>query len=108
MKVNLNKQFKNLKGEEFKGDGSNMGMVLAEVLSASNKGNGVKLYDWSIKLYNKKDLEMDENDFKMLKALLEDGLSNKEQSGEKVFMLNNLCRAQILNELEAAETKAKK
>jgi len=86
MKVNLNKQFKALNGEELKG--LTMGQMLAEALSQSNKGNSIKLYNWALKFYNKEEVEMDDTDFDVLKGLVEtnDGL-------------NNLFKAQITIEL---------
>lgn len=88
MKVNLNKQFKALNGEELKG--LTMGQMLAEALSQSNKGNSIKLYNWALKFYNKEEVEMDDTDFEVLKGLVE---TNEG--------LNNLFKAQITIELEA-------
>lgn len=82
MKINLNKQFKALNGEELKG--LTMGQMLAEALSASNKGNSIKLYNWALKFYNKEEVEMDDTDFDVLKGLIE--------SSEA---LNNLFKAQL-------------
>jgi len=86
MKVNLNKQFKALNGEELKG--LTMGQMLAEALSQSNKGNSIKLYNWALKFYNKEEVEMDDTDFEVLKGLVE---TNEG--------LNNLFKAQITIEL---------
>jgi hypothetical protein len=65
-----------------------MGQMLAEALSASNKGNSIKLYNWSLKFYNKEEVEMDDTDFDVLKGLIE---SNEG--------LNNLFKAQLTIEL---------
>lgn len=89
MKVNLNKQFKSLSGKEFEGEEGNMGKVLAAALTASNKGNSIKLYAWSLKWFNKEEVEMDDTDFAVLKGLVE----NSET-------LNVLCKAQLLKEFE--------
>jgi hypothetical protein len=89
MKVNLNKQFKSLDGKEFPTDDSNMGKVLASALSSSNKGNSIKLFDWSMKWFNKQEVEMDDTDFDVLKGLVE--------SAEN---MNVLCKAQLLAEFE--------
>jgi hypothetical protein len=89
MKINLDKQFKKLSGEDYAGDASHMGKVLAEALSASNKGNSIKLYSWALKLFNKEELELDGADHKELLKMIESSTT-----------LNNLCKAQLLSELE--------
>ena len=98
MKVTLNKQFKQLSGAEM--GGMRMGQVLAEALSASNKGNSIKLYNWALKLYNKESLEMDDTDFEVLRGLIETS-----------EMIQNLFKAQItieLDKIKEASNKQKK
>lgn len=89
MKVNLDKQFKNLSGLDFTGDENHMGKVLAQAIIMSNRSNSIKLYDWSLKLYNKVELEIDETDFTMLKEII-----------DSTDLLNVLCKAQLLKSLE--------
>lgn len=87
MKVNLNKQFKNLSGEEMKGQSK--AQVLAEVLSQSNKGNSIKLYAWALKFFAGEEVEMDDREFKELKAIV-----------AATELLPNMFKAQIELELE--------
>lgn len=89
MKINLNKQLTGLDGKPYDGDQNHMGKVLAQALSMGNKGNSIKLYDWSLKFFNKQEVEMDDTDFEVLKGLIESS-----------DMLNVLCKAQILNALK--------
>ncbi len=94
MKITLNKQFKSLSGEEMKG--LTMGQLLAEALSQSNKGNSIKLYNWALKFYNKESLEIDDTDFEVLKSIV-----------DTTEVINNLFKAQILEELGKIADKKK-
>lgn len=44
--------------------------VLSQMLAAQNKGNSIKLYDWAIKVYNGKPLEIDQTDADVLYELI--------------------------------------
>lgn len=69
MKLNFDFQFKGLDGKDMQGDSA--GKILSSVLAAQNKGNAIKLYDWALKLYNNKPLEIDDTDADVLHALIE-------------------------------------
>jgi hypothetical protein len=69
MKLDFNFQFKGLDGKETQGESA--GKILSSVLAAQNKGNAIKLYDWALKLYNDKPLEIDKTDAEVLSALIE-------------------------------------
>lgn len=87
MKINLNKQLKDLSGKEM--EGSNMGQLLSQILaSASEKQNAVKMYYWATKLYAGEELDLDPIDTDILKSFVE----NNEQ-------LTVLAKAQIFKEL---------
>ena len=87
MKINLNKQLKDLSGKEM--EGANMGQLLSQILaSASTKENAVKMYYWATKLYANEELDLDPTDTGILKSFVE----NSEQ-------LTVLAKAQILEEL---------
>lgn len=75
MKLNFDFQIKALDGKEFKGDESNAAKILGSMLSALNKGNSMKLWDWAQTIWNKKDLEIDKTDSEVLKALIENSES---------------------------------
>ena len=87
MKINLNKQLKDLSGKEM--EGANMGQLLSQILaSASTKENAVKMYYWATKLYAGEELDLDPTDTGVLKSFVE----SSEQ-------LTVLAKAQILEEL---------
>jgi hypothetical protein len=71
MKIDLNFNLVSLTGEEIQ-PAQNAGQLVGQVLSGLNKGNSIKLFDWAIKLWNKEALEVDEVDFDVLKALIEE------------------------------------
>jgi hypothetical protein len=95
MKLDLNFTLKHLSGEEI--TGTSAGKVLAGALSQENKGNSIKLWDWALKLYNDKPLELDSTDFEVLTTIV-----------EQAATLTVLVKAQILSytsEVKAAATK---
>lgn len=96
MKIDFNFQLTELSGKKFTGDANNSAKLLANVISMTNKGNAIKLFDWALKLYNKEPLELDEVDYAVLYALIETS-----------EMLNVLCKAQMLKRMDEAK-KSKK
>lgn len=90
MKINLAFNFTNLLGKEISGESA--GKILAAYLSTTNKGNSIKLWDWALKLYNDKDLEIDSTDADVLIGLIE----NAEN-------LTVLAKAQILNYINSVK-----
>ncbi len=95
MTLNFNFNFIGLNGKEIP-DG-NAGKILANTLSGLNKGNSIKLWDWSLKLFNGKVIEIDEADYAVLKALIE------ENDG-----LTILGKAQLVSYMESEKAKDKK
>lgn len=71
MKISLNFQIKNLSGDEISGEMGNGDKILANLLSQTNKGNSIKLYDWALKLWNHQELELDDTDMDVLIGLVE-------------------------------------
>jgi hypothetical protein len=80
MKIDLNFNLVSLEGKEIEmprkqneqPQYQNAGQLVAQMISGLNKGNSIKLFDWAIKLWNKEALEVDEVDFDVLKALIEE------------------------------------
>jgi hypothetical protein len=71
MTLNFTFKFKDLAGKDIPGDNGNAGKILANMLSQQNKGNSIKMYDWALKLWNGKPIEVDDSDFDVLIALIE-------------------------------------
>ena len=88
MKLNLNYQIKDLTGKEILGDGGNASKALAGALANANKGNAVKLMDWSLKFWNGKPVEIDKTDKEFLEGFIEttEGLT----ALAKVSLLNSI------------------
>lgn len=86
MKIQLNKNLVGLDGQEI--DQSNMGKLLATILSSSNKGDALKFWSWATKLHSGEELDLDPSDMETLKNFVKDS----EQ-------LTILSKAQILQEL---------
>lgn len=93
MKVDLNWKLKTLDGVEMQSDiedNVHVGKLVANLLSRSTDNiNPVKIWDQSIKLYNKKPLELDSVGFNDFKKFIHDH--------ESLF---NIAKGQILNYLE--------
>lgn len=84
MELDLNFNLKNLSGETLSEE-AHAGKLLANILSSSNKGNSIKLFDWAITLWNKKPIKLDDTDKDILKAFIENSES-----------LTNMSKAQLL------------
>ena len=80
MKLNLNKPLLTLDGKPASDAGGNnvtLGKELAIRLAQLSKGDAIKLFDWSRKLYGGDPLELDRSDYKTLKDTVEnlDGIT---------------------------------
>ena len=71
MKLDFNFQVKALDGKDIQGEGGSAGKILGGFLSAQNKGNSIKLYDWALKTWNATPLEIDDTDADVLIGLIE-------------------------------------
>ena len=71
MKLDLTKNIKGLDGKDLI-DGS-AARVLASFLMESGKGNSLKLFEISMKLVDEKPIDIDKEDCKMLKKMVEEG-----------------------------------
>lgn len=69
MKLDFNFDIKDLTGNAIKGQTA--GKILAQMLSQQSKGNSLKLYDWALKLWNDKPIEIDATDSDVLLSLVE-------------------------------------
>ncbi len=97
MTLNFNFQFKDLAEKKMQGENSSSGKVLAQMIANLNKGNSVKLYDWSLKLYNLKSLEIDDTDFDVLWELI-----------DKTETLTIAAKGQLLEYLKSVKDKENK
>jgi len=93
MKVDLNKQVKNLGGEEIPGDSNNLGKIVANQLAYSSSGPLVKFMDWARDLHKGNPIEVDRTDSGVLRAFVEG--SN----------LPNLTKEQALDVIDEAAKK---
>lgn len=71
MKLNFNFQLKDLAGNDVPGDAGNTARVLANTIASLNRGNSIKMYDWALKLWNLKPIEIDDIDALMLEEIIE-------------------------------------
>jgi len=71
MRLTFNFKLKDLSGNEFASDESTANKVVAGFLSQINKGNAIKLWDWALKLYGGKGIEVDDTDYKIIEGLIE-------------------------------------
>ena len=76
MKLNFNKSLQNLDNSEI--ESSNMGKLLANVLSQANSGEPVKCWEMALKLFDGQELEVDTTDREMLESTIKasQGLTN--------------------------------
>jgi hypothetical protein len=86
MKLNLDKQLLNLKGQPLE---NKLDEILADELAMSNVGRPAKMMAWAIKLMNDGEIEVDNDDLKFLKDFVE----NRSR-------LINLAKAQLLEEID--------
>lgn len=86
MKLNLDKNMLTLKGEPTK---EKLNDILANILATSTIGKPAKMITWAVNLTNNGEIEVDEEDIKLLKQAVE----------TNTFTIN-LAKAQILEEIE--------
>lgn len=68
MKLNFNKSLQNLDGSEV--DNSNMGKILANLLSQSTVGEPIKCWEMALKLYKDGEIEVDTTDKDLLEKVI--------------------------------------
>ena len=84
MKLNFNKSLQNLDGSEV--EQSNMGKLLANVLSQANTGEPVKCWEMSLKLFKGDELEVDTTDKEMLEGVIK-ASQNLSNAGKAQLLL---------------------
>jgi hypothetical protein len=97
MDLSFDFQIKKLSGEAYEGDQNHAGKLLAEALSAGNKGQSIKFFDWAVKLWNKEKIVVDATDFDVLRAWID---TNE--------FVNILCKAQWIKSMEEQKQKEDK
>ncbi len=86
MKLNLDKNLLNLKGEPLQ---DKLSDILANVLALANTGPPAKMITWAVNLTNEGEIEVDKSDVRFLEELI-----------EKSPHIINLAKAQLLEEIE--------
>jgi hypothetical protein len=94
IRVNFNTNLVGLDGEEIGED--SLAKLVAGAMAASSEGDSVKMYHWATKLWDGKELLLDNSDFKAIENFIKDGKHH----------LTNLVRGQALNVMSTAKTKA--
>ena len=84
MKLNFNRSLQNLDGSEV--ENSNMGKLLANVLSQANTGEPVKCWEMSLKLFKGDELEVDTTDKEMLEGVIK-ASQNLSNAGKAQLLL---------------------
>jgi len=84
MKLNFNKSLQNLDGSEV--EQSNMGKLLANVLSQANTGEPVKCWEMSLKLFKGEELDIDTTDKEMLEGVIK-ASQNLSNAGKAQLLL---------------------
>ena len=86
MKLNLDKNIVNLKGEPMQ---DKLSDILANVLAMATVGKPAKMITWAVNLTNDGEIEVDKSDLKFLSEFIENNPS-----------IVNLAKAQLLEEIE--------
>jgi len=89
MKLNLDKNLLNLKGEPMQ---DKLSDVLANILAMSTVGKPAKMITWAVNLTNNGEIEINDDDAELIKKVIE---SDR-------FTIN-LAKAQLLEEIEKLE-----
>lgn len=89
MKLNLDKNMTNLKGEP---TNDKLCDVLANILAMASSPNPAKMITWAVNLTNDGEIEVDKKDVSVLLNLIEN---------DKNFI--NLAKAQLIDEIEKLE-----
>jgi len=84
-KLDFNFNLKYLDGSEIQEGAANR--ILANLIVGQTKGDSLKLYTWSIELYNNGVLNLDKSDLQTLKTIIEETLT-----------LTVLAKAQLLDQ----------
>jgi replicative DNA helicase len=87
MKLNLDKNLLDLKGCPIKEEKLND--IMANILAMSNVGKPAKMITWAVNLTNNGEIEIDAEEAKFLKDLI-----------EKTPQIVNLAKAQLIEEIE--------
>lgn len=94
MKLDFKFNITDLAGKEI--PNSSADKILANTLSTLNKGNSIKLYDWALKLWNGKGIEIDDTDTEVLQGIIETS-----------EMLTVLSKAQMIEYIKSKKPKEK-
>lgn len=86
MKLNLDKNLLNLKGEPLP---EKLSDVLANMLAMSTTGPPAKMITWAVNLTNNGEIDIDKSDVKFLTSFI---------SENRTFV--NLAKSQLLDEIE--------
>ncbi|HZX21314.1 MAG TPA: hypothetical protein VFF25_02870 [Clostridia bacterium] len=86
MKLNLDKNLLNLKGEPMQ---DKLNDVLANILAMSTIGKPAKMITWAVNLTNDGEIEVDKSDLRFLTELIENSQN-----------IVNLAKAQLLEEID--------
>jgi len=89
MKLRLDEQFVNLRGEPIS---VKMDDTLANMLAMSTVGNPAKMITWAVNLTNDGEIEVDKADLKFLKGFIEQNPA-----------ATNLVKSQLLERIEKLE-----
>lgn len=87
MKLNLDKNLTNLKGEPLP---EKLNDILANILAMSNIGKPAKMITWAVNLTNVGEIEVDKTDAKFLSEFIENNPN-----------VVNLAKAQLLDEIDS-------
>lgn len=74
MKIDLNKEIKNLAGDPLWDDRGlplTAGKIVANALVSGAKGDALKFWEWGQKLYNAQPIDLDKSDQKTLTEFIE-------------------------------------
>ncbi len=96
MTINLNFQIKDMNGKPMQGEINHAGKLVSSMIASQSKGNSIKLYDWALKLWNNKALDMDDTDADVLIALI-----------EETDQLTILAKVPIVNYIKGIKEKKK-
>ena len=94
MKLNLDKQLVNLRGEPIVNE--KLCDILADILAMSTQGKPAKMIAWAVNLINDGEIDIDKTDLRFLEGLV-----------ESTNLITNLAKAQLLEEFEKAEKEEK-
>lgn len=86
MKLNLDKNLVNLKGEPLQ---DKLSDILANILAMATVGKPAKMITWAVNLTNNGEIDVDKSDLKFLSELIENSPH-----------IINLAKVQLLDEIE--------